>query len=368
MLFWYTLIMNIYREIYNLKGEKSRLEIALIEERYHYESIPKRKAISKSKARLALLFAIPLSGVVLTNLALLIYAIIDSIKRDEPSALAAIILLVTPFTGVLLGVFVSKLWGTWLGEMGLMHGSHKNVLNYGAQNYKTEEILSHDKIATMSQKILDIDAKIAELRSRRTYEQVQNDKKDTRELKELSDDEFFAYAYGHWGDTKDDLIANMAGCRYEDEAESLRKRIADEKETLNNTAHIRSYILTEYEKAKNLMITYLISMFFVIFSQLAIFNTSMSKIVVMYIGIIYGMAGLLYAGTRFFKRRMAYMVECDYYKVTAYAEENRLEPTEFVRKRCMGKIRDYMNRLEYVDRLLDYKASMQNASDGSNDD
>lgn len=349
--------MNISNELYDLKTTKARLEYALIEERFHYESIPKRKAITKSKALLCLGFAIPLTIIVLINLALLIFAIIYTASDNDPSGVIGAIFLISPLTVLLLGIAVIKLWSIWLSEMGLLHGVTKKALNYGATNYNDEEKKSHAKIAELSQKILDIDAKIGELKSQRSYEEVQANKKESKELQKLSDDEFFAYAYGRWGDSRDDLRINMATSKYEDEADSLNQRIKTEEELLNSLAHIRSHIISEYDSAKSRFTLYLLSMLLVAFVELAVFTSSSSQIYMMSIGISYGIIGGIYTIPFLFKRYMAYMVEFNYEKVTMYAEENHLEPTEHIRIKSMAKIKDYMYRLEYLDKILEYKAS-----------
>ena len=348
--------MNTSYEIYNLKSEKTRLEYELIVERFHYESIPKRKSISRSKALLCLLFVIPLTIFVLINLFFLIYAIIYTSRNDNPEKIFGVISLFSPLIIILLGIVVIKLWSIWLKEMGLLHGVTKKALNYGSANYNEEEKKSHKIIADLSQKILDIDSKISELKSQRTYEEIQALKTETKNLQEMSDEEFFAYAYGQWGDSRDDLLINMASSKYEDETKSINQRIQTEKKSLDNLAHIRAHIVSEYDSAKSRLTFFLLSMLLVAFVELAVFTSSTSQKYITILGILYGIIGCIYTIPFFIKKYLAYMVEFNYQKVTVYAEENHTEPTDHMRIKSMKKIKDYMNRLEYLDRLLEYKS------------
>lgn len=343
--------MNISAEIYNLQSQKGQLEFAFVEEQYHYESIPKRRAITRSKAMLCLFFAIPVTLFILSYLSIIIYTILH-----PDVSFAGFVWLLTPPVIIFVGATGIRLWSIWFNEMGLLHGRKKKSLNYGSTNYSSEEIASHDKLTLISEKIVDLDNKIKELKSMRTYEQAMADRPpEERSLMELSDEEFFTYAYGHWGDTRDDLLYNMSTGKYEAEVASLESRIATEKDILNNIAHIKSRIITEYEKTRNRFLLYLISILLLALIQIAILSTIEYPKKLIVIAIIYGVVGLLVTGPVCFKKRMAYLVEFDYEKVTQYAEENKLEPTEFIRKRSMNKIKDYMNRLEYDRRLLDYK-------------
>ena len=98
--------MYDYNEIDELKSERRKLEYMLTEERFHLESIPKRKALTKSKAMHSLIYAIPCTLAML----ILIVALFLILVFGGGNVIAGVFAVLFPLAAYVLGFFSIKIY------------------------------------------------------------------------------------------------------------------------------------------------------------------------------------------------------------------------------------------------------------------
>lgn len=349
--------MYNYHEIDNLKSQRRKLEIEQVEERFHYESIPQRKALSKTKALLSLICAIPLTIALSVMLIGLVLAIRYIMAENEPSFLAAACTLVIPAAVLPLGFFTLKIWSEFVEAMRLICGTRSKELNYGSANYRQEAKLSQEKLRLIHSRIVEIDKILADY-NRETWQESS----PATASNSNHEDDFFSYAYGHWGDERETLLANMSSDKYEQEATSLRGRIAEQEEMIMTLARRLAKINSDYVYIKKKFWIYIGSLILIVASQLFILTSMSSQIALVITGAIYMLIVTAYMIITCKDEFFAYQVEYNYHKFKDYAETHYIEPVATSRYKCARKIEDFSRRLEYVERLLEYKSKLLESS------
>lgn len=337
-------------DIERMKSEKAKLEYSLIEEQFHYDSIPIRKEQSQNKALLAMLCAIPATLIAIAS----IVFIIDFINKPDREKLeVGIGLLVSFVMGIVCIIISIYMWREWHKEFSKLHGIKSKWSNFDAKDYKEEEIVSKEKIVSLTDNIKELEAKIAAKRKADTlihFELADNSEPDF-------EDPFFLYAYGTWGDDKETLLANMKYGKYEKEKTSLLMQIDEQKQLLKNISNAKITIDNNYEIIKDKIIFFILGLSIIVFIQIAFLGTDAVSIGIKLAGMIYGLVGILYLGIVCQKPFLAYKVEHKYNKYRNYAEHNGIKTTAMQMKTVMQKIDTLNNRLEYVEEIIKYKDS-----------
>ena len=320
--------------VQNLKNEKRRLDYELMEERYRFESLPKRKAFTKSKIIITLLFAIPIT-------ALVIACVIKGI--EDRSMLRGVVLFITALGTILGTVIAFVLWRNFFKEAGFFFGWNNKYETNGARNYREEEQISTDRIRRLLDAIEEIDRKISESITKET---VVN---DTSEM------DFFAYAYGNWGDGKIELISRMKTDAFEKEEDGLNKKIEIENQNLARVERAKTAINNNFQKVKDMFTLYFIGVMVCIFINLLNIDDNRDVFGTQIAFAIYGVVGLIVIMLINKNNIMNYLVENKYSRYKAYAEEKGIITTAMQKKIFIRNIEDLEHRLDYVQKVLEYK-------------
>lgn len=347
--------MYDYNEIDKLKSERRKLEYMLTEERFHLESIPKRKALTKSKAMHSLIYAIPCTLAML----ILIVALFLILVFGGGNVIAGVFVVLFPLAAYVLGFFSIKIWAEFFASMSLIWGTKKKELNYGSSNYTEEEKKSQAKIQSINKKLLGINKAILEYNSMLADSIMEPETNKQSGLPNSdnysADEEFFIRALGKWGDDKETLIANMHSDKYEEEARSLQALIDEEKLSIINLAHRLAVINSDYDYIKNKFFLCAGSIVLMLFLQFFVAPTYGAVKAIAIIGAVYTIFISLYVYVTCKNKYYAYQVEYQPNKYSEYAENHGMVTISSLHQKCTRKIENYSDRLDYVNTLLDYK-------------
>lgn len=336
--------------IEQLKSKKSKLEYELVEEKFHYESIPHRRDISAKKALFAIICAVPTTIITVASVLLIG-------EGPGEDALLGVAILLASIIGIFCLIASVYLWRVWYVEYSKIHGMNRKWSNYGAKDYKEEQEISSKKIKDLTEEIKELSLQINSIRE-------MNVVKDFTLSDNLTeDDPFFNYAYGIWGDEKEKLLIEMKHGKYEREKESLLLKIEEQQKILRQVGVRRNVIDDNYEILSGRVILFILSIFIIVFVQIAFFEKGIIAICISIGGIIYAIVGtsiLIATGINPF---FSYKVEHKYIKYRDFAERHHMKTTAMQMKEIMKKIDTMKNRLEYVDKILEYKNGQMNENE-----
>ena len=352
--------MYDYKKLDNLKSQKRKLEFELTEERFHYESIPKRKALSASKARLCFVFAVICTGALLIQIIALILILSYTSMGNDPTLIIALFAILFPAAFFTLISFSIKIWREFFEYMGLLYGKKNKASNYGSSNYTDEARKSEAKIKHIKAKLIEIDTALSTNQSTQNTDMVDSHLSSIDSPIPLADDDLFLYALGHWGDEKENILANMQSDKYEQEAESLHSKIDEQKSIIISLAHRLSIINQDYQYVKSKLAVYIVSQILIILAQIFVYTSISSRLELAIIGAAYMIITTTYVLLTCKDKYMAYKVEYNPNNFREYAERHGIETVSTMHQRCIAKIDDYTNRLEYINMLLDYKHNILN--------
>lgn len=340
--------MYNYNEIDNLKSDKRKLEYELTEERFHFESIPKRKAYSTANAVLSSIVGIP------CLLILVGFVLAFVLFRNSP-AILAICVSIIPYVAIPL-LFVSiKIWKEFFSSISLLLGTRKKELSYGSANYDDEARKSLDKIQALKERIAKIDQALLESQSQCIFKDSIASTYNGASPESIYSEEFFSHAFGSWGEDKDILISNMHTDKYESEALELQKKIEEQNLLITTLAKRLATINSDYKYIKKKALVYIISILLIVFTQVFLISSVSGKRFLVIIGAIYVIALSIYMYFTCVNEYFAYQVEYNPLKYRDYAETHNMESIASMHHKCTSRIEDYNHRLEHVEKLLDYK-------------
>lgn len=341
----------------DLKNELFRLEYALTEEQFHYDSIPERKAMTLSKIRLKSIVLFP----VLIEFGIFSYFSFQAHKtytEGPEKRLAFAFLLVLSF---FLLIFLVFLLGSLLKELPLIFGIQKKSVLFNHANYRDEEIHTKDKIMFIQEEILRVKAEIKELKESRSYEEVVKDRVNQETIEkdpeEMTKEEFFCYALGTWGEDRESLLINYKHGSYEREKENLEKEIRCHKDSLYGLTMLRNHIDLQYQKAIDNLIYFIMGFFALIMFEYSFGHILAVTISILVVASILSIFLLYFCSHQYREAHMHYQVEHNYNKVKYYAEEHQLIPIKKQKNILLLKIADCEKRLHYVEQILSFDFS-----------
>lgn len=350
----------MYKCIYDIKSDIEKLEYDLMEEQFHYNSIPVRKEKTKSELRYRSIFVILISAIELFLIGNIIGTASPVPDGAVPPISVAIFTVVFPILAIALGILDVILIKGWLQEMGLLYGWQKKNLNFGASNYEEERKISENRIKYLIEDIEGLKKQLKDFRESESYEKRQERLADeekrnyeqSKTMEEMSDNEFYAFAYGKWGEEKESIDFKFSIGKYQIEKEDLTKEIEQLKQSLIQIAMKKSRVETEYKNAKQTLTSYALILFgFIIFEF--IFDESII------LRIVIGVLGLIIAiilGINFKKKYsdtfLYYDLDHNYSRIKSYAEDHRLKTTNQQKDDVLFEIKNKQNRLEFVEHIL----------------
>lgn len=338
--------------IYELKEEKNKLQFALMEKQFHYDSIPKRKKQTTEELVLVCCILVPV-------LACTIYAAFSLIGlmeriqeiKEGPVESSVINLLGIPFLAncflIVLGVaLLFPLIRKVIILSTLLVGKKGNTQLYGFSNYKQEEAIVKEEVRNLIDRIGELDQEIA--RVKETFHFADDKYKPKENEERLSmQEQFLLHAYGTWGDTKEELIMKYESHETSREIEELTDKIRENEKKLRNLKEEKLDIMKRYERTQ---LRFLLLFALLCFMEIVLLSVSDSRLQ-LYIGI--GMTVgffLIFVLCVKFSREdyIRYLAEKKYAKVKTYATEQHIKPTEMRRKEYEEEILRWNKRLEYL--------------------
>ena len=201
--------MNIANEIYTLEGKKEKLEFELMEEQYHYDSIPGRRSDTIQKASMCLV-------VICFSIMTLIIALKEFIRQIKiskemraPNIAMGVEALLVPIIVIASAIILIFFIRMYLDYSKHLLGNQKNSENYHSENFKKEALASMDKLENLHSSIEEMDKKISYLKSMARQSTPTIDSIMLLKNIDVLDEEFLRYAYGTWGDSQEVIHMNI---------------------------------------------------------------------------------------------------------------------------------------------------------------
>ena len=350
--------MDSDKSIYELEGEIKKLEFEKMNEQYHLDSIPQRKKMTKSKARIKLLFIIIVTALII----ILAVGINKGIKGGAGAILEsygfAIMLVSNSIAIIALAIFDFFLIRGWLEQMSFLHGSKNKKINFGARNYNDERVKSEDKIGIIEDEIKELRRIISEKKSggiekKSVYNKQQvNLSGNMVNWSQLNNDEMFAYIYGQWGEEKEVVEKKIANGEYEKEKSSLVKKINEQNSILDYLERRKNKIDSDYQLFINKI--YIFVGIIIVLAIASLLGRDYKNIViwVAIVGIFIFIAAIMFFISQWEATLIPYLVEYKYDFVCTYAEEHGMKPTYELKKTAIQKKKDFENRLDFIDFIM----------------
>ncbi|MGN0347260.1 MAG: hypothetical protein ACI4DU_08230 [Lachnospiraceae bacterium] len=338
--------------LYGLKEEKNKLEFALMEKQFHYDSIPKRKKQTTQELVLVCCILVPV-------LACTIYAafslagLVERIQdiKEGPVESSVINIMGIPFLAncilIALGVallfpFIRKV----IALSTLLVGKKGNTQLYGFSNYKQEETIVKGEIRDLIDRIGELEQEITRVKETFHFADEKYKPKENEERLSLQE-QFLLHAYGTWGDTKEQLIMKYNSHETSREIEELTGKIRENEKKLRMLGEEKLDIAKRYE---NIQLRFLFLFALLCFMEIVLLSVP-DSLMQLYIGI--GMAVgffLMFVLCVRFSREdyLRYRAEKKFEKVKTYATEQHIKPTEMRRKEYEEEILRWNKRLEYL--------------------
>ena len=214
-------------DIHELGLRKFYLETELVQEEFHYNSIPKRKNLTSSKLKWLILFLIPVTLTLLFSIFSLIIA------TDEFTFIAAYV-----FGGISILLSII-LWSQFFKYINLLYGKKNKTDNFGAKNYEDEKKQSEQLITNLKKELYIVTER---------YKEAINQNK----IKEASiDEDLFRYALGTYGENESDINIKLSNGGYLREKEKLAYAVHSDYHKLGDCGIIECQILTTTDNRKN---------------------------------------------------------------------------------------------------------------------
>lgn len=342
--------------LYELKEEKNKLEFALMEQQFHYDSIPKRKKQTMEELTLVFCILVP----VLASTFYAAFSLIGLIERIEeikkgPVESSVINILGIPFfVNCILVVFGAILLIPLIRKVitlsTLLVGKKGNTQLYGFPNYKQEEAIVKEEICNLIDRIRELDQEIAEVKENFHFAGDNYKPKEKEETLSVQE-QFLLHAYGTWGDSKDELIMKYKSHETSREIEELTDQIRENEKKLRMLEEEKLEIAKRYER---IQLRFLLV--FALFCLMEIVLLSIpDSLMQLYIGL--GMMVVFFLVfvlcVRFSREDyLRFLAEKKYEKVKTYATEQHIKPTEMRRKEYEEEILRWNKRLDYL-RLIE---------------
>ena len=346
-------------DIYKYLKIKKDLEYKLIEEQYHFDSIPFRRKLSGFR-----LISTTIIAIICSVFTFLCFKELYGTFEDGAFDLMESYTFIGLAMGCVFGLFISAaFWILTIKPAGELFGSLEKSSNYGSGNYAKERIVSMQKIRDYLDELADVEEKIKSMRKtdiepvnlqvsvEEIMEAINSDNLDKDEIAKLSDD-FFRYAYGTWGVDKDSILLKYSRSLYNKEKDDLQRSVNTCKEDIRQLAVKRRNIDSDYEKASNLVVVYMLFVLALVMATFFSYGSGDTFCYVVVFSAVFGI-GFLIMLLKAIKMPMAlYRLEHDPQKVKNFALMNGLEPTGETKKKILQKMERIEKKLEFTNNIL----------------
>ena len=348
--------------IYHLKEDLKALEFELMEEQFHYKSIPDRQKNIKISKTIHIFIILLTTPVFLYFLFVTIVGFTSALNKSS----AILSLIISPLLCILTGGMVFVLIYNYVREY--ITGYQSSQFFYAAN--LTEELqASARKIQELTLQINDVKQQLDLMaadnsgnnsalfaNSRTQAEGITAPKQNPNAfIPSLSMplEEFFLYVYGVWGIEKEDLLFKLSLGSYQEEKQKLTKEIIDTNTRLSQLAEQIAEIDNQYFNAKQTVIYYRFALFCLLLCFLACFEMPVVRIATLLITLL-----LIFSGTRIRKNfkmaKIKYKVEHHYEENRNFADVYNLSPVAVQKEPLLVKLSGLKHRLQFITFLLDY--------------
>lgn len=353
--------------IYHLKEDLKALEFELLEEQFHYKSIPDRQKNIKISKTIHIFIILLTTPVFLYFLFVTIVGFASALNKSS----AILSLIISPLLCILTGGLVFVLIYNYVREYSTGYQSSQF---FHAANLTEELQASARKIQELTLQINDIkhqldmiavensgynpayplDSLSTDSRTQAYGITVPNQNPNTF-IPSLSMplEQFFIYVYGVWGIEKEDLLFKLSLGGYQEEKQKLTKEIVDTNTRLSQLAEQIAEIDNQYFNAKQTVIYYCFALFCLLLCILACFEVPVVRIAAILTAFL-----LIFPGIRIRKNfRMAkikYKVEHHYEENRNLAEVYNLSPVAVQKEPLLVKLIGLKHRLQFITFLLEY--------------